>query len=94
MEQADGGGSGVVHRLEERRHDEWRRGGAALQERSHDYIRALQSADPKTLYARKAAKAPTVKRFCGVRGGNCTPWRCLGAFGDTIPISGVARATP
>jgi hypothetical protein len=80
--------------VEERRRDEWRRGGAALQERPHGYIRALQSANPKTLYARKAAKAPTLKRFCGVRGGNWTPWQRLGAFGDAILISGVARATP
>jgi hypothetical protein len=68
-------GGEATHRVEERRRDEWRRGGAALQERPHDYIRALQSANPKTLYARKAAKAPTLKRFCGIRGGNWTPWR-------------------
>jgi hypothetical protein len=99
MEQADGGGAW----LEEvaARRTGWRRGGAPsggeaarrLQERPHSFIRA-QSVNPKTLYARKAAKAPTLKRFCGVRGGNWTPWRRLGAFGDAILISGVARATP
>ena len=86
-------GGEAARQVEERRRDEWRRGGAALQERPHDFIRA-QSVNPKTLYARKAAKAPTLKRFCGVRGGNWTPWRRLGAFGDAILISGVARATP
>jgi hypothetical protein len=88
-----GGGDGAVHWLEERRRDEWRRGSMALQERSHGFIRA-QSVNPKTLYACKAAKAPTLKCFCGVRGRKWTPWRRLGAFGDTILISGMASAMP
>jgi hypothetical protein len=60
-----------VHRLEERRQrDEWRwrRGGAALQERSHDFIR-VQIVNPKTTRTKpQRRQPPTLKRFRGVRG--------------------------